>query len=64
MHGEDIQKNKEKKDYGDEVPFKDVVPNSEFPDVNTTTGQPWDHRRKEYVVSISIECCVCVAFMN
>ena len=64
MQGEYIHKNKEKEDYGDEEPSKDVVPDSEFPDVNTMMGQPWDHRWKQYVVSISTESCVCVAFKN
>jgi hypothetical protein len=54
MQGEDIQKNKEKEDSGDKEHSQNVVPDSELPDIDTTTGQPWDPRRKEYVVSIFI----------
>lgn len=58
MQGEDIQKNPEKEDSGDGEPSKNVVPDSQLPELNTTTHQPWGHPRKDYVVSITTGCCV------
>lgn len=55
------KKNKEKEDFGDEEPSKDVGLDLEFLDVNTTMGQPWDHNEVvcyEYLHWMLCMCCI------